>query len=171
MPVISELERLPTLEHLGLSPQLLTIANGERVPEALQQTCQIIHKVYSDGDEYLDEYGPAGFLSIPLWESDTVITAVREDLDGLTFFEYDLEDDHLKVSELARTEQGLWACLFVPLIEREFGELAELALDLGFRHFPLVQERYLSISHTTWDQHHRFMVKLIEEIDALERTG
>lgn len=107
MPVISELECLPTLEHLVLSPQLLTIANGERVPEALQQTYQIIYKVYSDSDGSLDEYGPVGFLSVPLWESDTVITAAREDLDGLNFFEYDLEDEHLKVSELARTEQGL----------------------------------------------------------------
>lgn len=168
MPVISEAERLPTLELLGLSPQLLAIAKGEDLPPLLQHTCDPIYKVYLDGDEHLGEYGPAGFVAVPLWENDTTITAVREDPDGLTFFDYDLEDEHLEVSELARTEQGLWTHLFLRLIERGHGEPAKLALDVGFRHFPWVEARYLAAFHSTWDQRLALMEALVADIDELE---
>lgn len=168
MPLIPADRRLSMLERLGLSPRLLDLARGRDVPARLAWRCRPIRKVYEDGDDFLGEYAPDGPTTLPLWESGTVITAVRRDADGLAFFAYDLEDHPFVVEVLARTERGFWGRLFADLIEAGRGPLDDLARDLGFRDLSLVEERYRAGPHATFEQHEAFLRALSAELDAAE---
>jgi hypothetical protein len=160
MPVVPEAERLGVLSQYGVSAELIHIAEGKLIPAALAFRCQPVYLPYAKAGS------PGGFLSVPLWEVGTEITAVCSDSTGLMFFTYSAEAPEY-IYPIGHSEQGLWAHLFVNLIEDEVQDLETLAEEIKFRYFALLVQRYDTTLHSTWEQHAAFLNALITEIDAL----
>lgn len=169
MPLVPEDQRAAALHSLNLSPALRNMALGQRPPTVFQFRVNPVFKVYTAGGRPLTDAGPAGMLTLPLWESGTTVPAVRQEATQRVFFTFSLEDPVRRAHDLARTEQGLWAALFAEAYEDEFSdeELAAAAADVGFRYWPLVLARSQAADQDSFEASGAFRRALMAEIDAL----
>ncbi|WP_415790534.1 hypothetical protein [Deinococcus saxicola] len=170
MAIVPEAQRAAAVQCLTLSPALKEMALGLSVPILFQSRVQGVTKLYVAGDRPLIGAGPAETPLMPLWESGTTVLAVRQEADHLVFFTFSLEDPARRAQDLAQTEQGLWAVLFVEAYEDErSGEALEAtAAEVGFRHWPLMLAHYHAASQDTFQESEAFRQAFAAEIDALE---
>jgi hypothetical protein len=114
MPVVPEGQRLDNLRRLGLSEALIRQSGGDHVHPLLEFRCPG-PPLYS----YRGARSPEGPPLVPLWDCGDSVTGVWV-RDGLEFIEFSIEapEEH---TVLARTEQGLWATVFVHLYEDRNG--------------------------------------------------
>ncbi|OLV16882.1 hypothetical protein [Deinococcus marmoris] len=170
MAIVPEAQRAAALQRLTLSPALREMALSLYSPTVFEFRVQRVTKLYGAGDRPLIGAGPTGTPVMPLWESGTTVVAVRQEADHLVFFTFSLEDPARRARDLAHTEQGLWAALFIEAYEDEYSDeaLAATAAEVGFRHWPLVLARYHSASQDTSQESEAFRQALIAEVDSLE---
>lgn len=169
---VPEAQRAAALQRLTLSPALREMALGLYLPPLFEFRVQRVTKLYVAGDRPLIGAGPAEIPVVPLWESGTTVLAVRQEADYLVFFTFSLEDPACRAQDLAQTEQGLWAALFVEAYEDEHSDeaLEVTAAEVGFRYWPLVLARYHAASQKTFQESEAFRHALTVEIDVLEGT-
>ena len=164
MTFVALSQRQATLERIGISLALRRVASGEELHPALWYRCK--------GPPFLADHGataPPGTPILPLWDCGDMVTGLREAQSGLEFVNFHVEapEDCLVLS---RSEQGLWATVFVDLIEDspESGkaEFAEAALAVGFKFLPLVFQSYEAADHRTYAAHQAFLRDLVSAIDS-----
>jgi hypothetical protein len=162
MPVVDEAQRLDAVRGLGLSDPLRRQAAGERLHPLFWFRCQG-PPWYS----YHDAGYPAGPPLVPLWDCDDTVTAVWAKNGVLEFIEFSVEgpDEYIV---LAHTEQGLWATVFVSLLEDEdaleLDAFREPARVVGFRFLDrLVPEREGGIR--TFEEHRVWLRDVVASID------
>jgi hypothetical protein len=124
--------RIAELTRLGFSTPLLELSAGRKPHSLFQNICNDPWYIYHGGR------GPPGLELVPIWEEGTVVTAALETETGLQIVRFDLELPNA-YSVIARSEQGLWADVFVSLLdgwsrsEADPDEVAEAAKAVGFR--------------------------------------
>lgn len=157
MPVVPKDTRLSQLRALGVAEQLIEVAAGTRTHPWLWYRCLAPPELCYLGGAL----PPVGPPFIPLWESrGGSVTGVWSLLDGCEFLRFNVEAPE-EPDFLARTEQGLWATLFVGLYFRPLADL------LGFAHLDRVLDHYEATDHETFAAHHDSMKTLVAAVDAL----
>ncbi|MGB7343321.1 MAG: hypothetical protein WBD20_03855 [Pirellulaceae bacterium] len=113
---------------------------------------------------------PPNLEIVPIWQSGDTITAICHPPAKPTFIRFDIElvDDY---EELASTEQGMLANLFVGLIE-DNDELApegfaDAAHAIGFRYLDMVFSQYERFDHGTSAAHFTFLRHIASQVDEL----
>jgi hypothetical protein len=164
MSVVAQAKRLVELWRLGLSEALIRLFGGERLHALFDYRCQ--------GPPFYCYQGaacPDGPVLLPLWDSDDSVTAVWVRERRLEFMKFSVEAPAEHVV-LARTEQGLWASVFVDLYEDRddllVEDFREAARVVGFRFLDWLVDAYESADVSTVDAHATFVRELVRRIDG-----
>ena len=138
-------ERLVKLRQLGVSDAVVRLASG-KLKLSVFPLLRTPWKVYRG-----IEWPRRGPLFVPMWESETVVTAAREKDRGIEFFAFSVESPSSRW-RLAGSEQGLLAALFDQPLNDCYDEpeeskkrranLTVAARTLGFRHLAALDAVY-----------------------------
>jgi len=165
MPVVPAEQRLDALRQLGLSEALIRQSAGEQLHTVLWYRCL--------GPPYFVYHGadiPDGPLLIPLWDCCDSVTGVWLPGGRLQFIEFSIERP-TEFRVLAKSEQGLWATVFVDLYEDNGAvqrlDLVEPADIVGFQFLDELFTDYELTRDATFEQHQTFMRNAVAKIDAL----
>ncbi|MDB5307172.1 MAG: hypothetical protein JWO38_1374 [Gemmataceae bacterium] len=166
MPVVEDVHRLDVLRRLGLSDPLVRQSSGEQLHPLFWFRCQ--------GPPWYSYHGagcPEGPPLMPLWDKGDTVTAAWVKDGRLEFIEFGIEwSDEYVV--LAHTEQGLWATVFVLLLEDEdsleLEDFREPAWVVRFRFLDrLVYGR--DGGTQTFEEHRAWLREVVEGIDRETR--
>jgi len=160
--------RIDGLRRLGLSEALIRQSAGNCLHPLLEFRCA--------GPPYRSYHGagcPEGPPLAPLWECGDSVTGVWVREGRLEFIQFSIEDQK-EYRVLARTEQGLWATVFVNLYE-DRDDLAPQAFRdaagaVGFRFLDRLVASYVS-GFPTFEAHEAFLSDLVGTIDGESAEG
>lgn len=163
MPVVPEGVRIETIQRLGLSEALVRQSSGDYVHPLFNFRC-LGPPFYS----YHGASSPEGPPLAPLWDCGDSVTGVWVREGQLEFIEFSIERPE-ESTLLARTEQGLWATVFVKLYEDEdklgVDDFRDAANAVGFRFLDRLVALYGS-GHPTFEAHRAFVRSLTSEVDG-----
>jgi hypothetical protein len=164
MPVVPAGQRIDSLRRLGLSEALIRQSSGDHVHPLFGFRCP--------GPPFYSYHGagsPKGPALAPLWDCGDSVTGVWVRGVRLEFIEFSIEA-HEKHTVLARTEQGLWATVFVNLYEDRHDlapeALRDAARAVGFRFLDRLLVSYDSADVSTFDTRDAFVSSLVARIDC-----
>ena len=102
--------RISELSRLGFSQPILELSSGRKPHRIFEDICNNPYYIYHGGAT------PFNFPIIPIWEEGMMLTAVLESQDRNEIIEFSLESPD-EYDIIAYNEQGLWANLFISLID------------------------------------------------------
>jgi hypothetical protein len=164
MPVVDAINRIAALRELNVSQAVIEQSSGNLIHPLFEFRCQPPFYPYHGAA------APAGLEIVPIWESGDAITAICRPPSRPMFIRFDIElvDAY---EEIASTEQGMLANLFVGLIEDndelDLDGFTDAALAIGFRYLERVFSQYVRFERGTAAAHFAFLRHITDQIDEL----
>jgi hypothetical protein len=149
---------------MGLSELLIRQSAGEMLHPLLAYRCH--------GPPFYSYHGagwPEGPPLAPLWDVGDSVAGVWEPDGRLEFVSFSIEAPH-EFRVLARTEQGLWATVFVSLYE-DHDDLAadafgDAARAVGFHYLEQTLAAYESPERASFKSRDAFLMEWVKRIDS-----